>query len=189
MKNLYLFLVLVTAFISIDSSAQTEFIKGKWLINEDLSENTDDKVELALEASGVKPSKGFFNRDEEYYRGGPAEQEMYDYISYEKTLDISITESEYLFQYGAFERLVYLDDRGNRVSLTGLNEVTDFSFAHWENEHLMIEARPRDGGFTDEIYTLSQDKQQLTAQLYIQPKGFRAPIELVRIYDRLESEI
>ena len=176
----FLFLF-ATPFIS----AQDTSLTGAWLINGDLSDVTDDKVELALIASGSKPTKGFFNRDREHYRGGPAEQEMYDFISYELTLDISLDQAEYTFQYGRFLRPVYLDNRGNNVSLSGINEVKDFSFGHWENNQLVIEGRPRDGGFTDERYNLSDDGMQMTVKLFIQPKFFGAAIELLRVYDRL----
>ncbi|MFL2840916.1 MAG: hypothetical protein ACJ0BT_03670 [Pseudohongiellaceae bacterium] len=165
--------------------SQEERLAGSWVINKDLSEITDDKVELALIASGATPTKGFFNRDREYYRGGPVEQEIYDFISYELTLDISIEQAVYTFQYGEFTRLIYLDNRGNSVSLSGLDEVQDFSFGHWENNKLIIEGRPRDNGFTNENYSLSDDGMQLNVELYIKPRALNAPVELIRIYDRV----
>jgi hypothetical protein len=183
-KKSSLIFFLFVLFTTI-ASAQEANLAGNWVINEDLSEVTDDKVELALIATGVDPTKGFFNRDNEYYRGGPVEQEMYDFISYELTLDISVNEAEYSFQYGEFLRSVYLDNRGNSVSLSGLNEVKDFSFGHWENNQLIVEGRPRDGGFTDERYNLSDDGMQLRVELLIKPLTFSAPIELLRVYDRL----
>ncbi|MBN4075483.1 MAG: hypothetical protein COA71_08670 [SAR86 cluster bacterium] len=178
----FLFLLLTTI-----ASAQETRLAGFWVINEDLSEITDDKVELALIASGSKPTKGFFNRDREYYRGGPVEQEMYDFISYELTLNISIEPAEYTFQYGEFLRPVYLDNRGNSVSLSGLDDVKDFSFGHWENNQLIVEGRPRDNGFTDEHYSLSDDGMQLRVELFIQPRFLSIPIELLRVYDRVSE--
>jgi hypothetical protein len=165
--------------------AQESEIAGNWLINEDLSDVTDDKVELALIAIGVDPTKGFFNRDNEYYRGGPVEQEMYDFISYEPALNISVTDVEYTFNYNEFTRPVYMDNRGNRVSLSNINEVTDFSFGYWENNQLVVEGRPRDGGFTVERYSLSDDAMQLSVELLLLPNSFSTPIELMRVYDRL----
>ncbi len=165
--------------------AQDLEIAGNWIVNEELSDVTDDKVELALIAIGVEPTKGFFNRDNEYYRGGPAEQELYDFISYEPTLHISVTELEYTFRYGEFTRPVYMDNRGNRVSLSSINEVPDFSFGHWESNQLIVEGRPRDRGFTVERYSLSDDAMQLSAELLLQPNAFSTPIELLRVYDRL----
>ncbi len=157
---------------------------GLWVINETLSEVTDDKVEIALNASGQNVKRGFFNRDKEYYRGGPVEQEMYDFISYEKSLLISFDSEEYTFTYGEFVRPVFMDNRGASVSLSSMNDVEDFSFGNWENDILLVEGRPRDGGFTVERYELSEDGRQLSVQLYIQPQSFRVPIELVRVYDR-----
>jgi len=168
--------------------AQQDELLGRWLINQELSEDTDDKVEMALQASGFEVSKGFFNNDNEFYRGGPAEQELYDYISYEQTLAISLSDTQYTFTYGDFIRPVYLDDRRVRVSLSGINEVEDFSFADWNGDTLLVEARPRDGGFTDEHYRLSEDGQQLTVELYLQPNNLSTAVELRRVYDRVSEE-
>lgn len=175
--------------LPLQSQAQEAAILGSWVINEELSEITDDKVELALQASGVRTSKGRFSNDDEFYRGGPVEQELYDFMSYEKTLDISRSEAQYTFVYGTLTRPVYLDNRGRRVSLSGNSEVEDFSFANWNNNTLVVEARPRDGGFTEERYQLSEDGMQLRAELYIHPSGFREAIELTRIYDRVSEQV
>lgn len=167
--------------------AQEASLAGNWVINEELSEATDDKVEEALRASGIRTNKGMFSNDDEYYRGGPAEQELYDFISYEKTLQISLAEAVYTFSYGEFVRPVYMDGRGNRVSLSGLDEVEDFSFGNWRDEELIVEGRPRDGGFTDEHYRLSEDGSQLIVELYLQPLAFSTGIELLRVYDRVSE--
>ena len=50
----------------------------------------------------------------------------------------------------------------------------------------MVEARPRDGGFATEIYTLENDGNRLRIEMLIQPLSFREPIELVRYFDRLD---
>jgi hypothetical protein len=168
--------------------AQQDPLSGRWLINQELSDDTDDKVEMALQASGFEVSRGFFNNDAEYYRGGPPEQELYDYISYEKKLEISLSDTQYTFTYGDFIRPVYLDDRRVRVSLSNINEVEDFSFADWNGDTLLVEARPRDGGFTEERYRLSEDGQQLTLELYLQPNNLSTAVELRRVYDRVSEE-
>ncbi|MAM71808.1 MAG: hypothetical protein CMP91_11775 [Gammaproteobacteria bacterium] len=166
--------------------AQENPLAGHWVINEELSETTDEKVEIALQASGFEVNKGMFNSDDEYYRGGPVEQELYDYISYEDTLDIDIAEDEYTFVYGDYTRPVYLDNRGARVSLSGIDEVEDFSWGLWQDDTLIVEARPRDGGFTDERYTISQGENGslLTVELYIQPNGMSTGVELTRVYNK-----
>ena len=66
-----------------------------------------------------------------------------------------------------------------------LTKSPDFSFGHWENNQLIVEGRPRDGGFTDERYILSDDAMQLRVELLLQPNSFSTPIELLRVYDRL----
>ncbi len=41
-----------------------------------------------------------------------------------------------------------------------------FPSDHWENNQLIVEGRPRDGGFTDERYSLSDDAMQLRVELF-----------------------
>ena len=69
--------------------------------------------------------------------------------------------------------------------LDGLN---DFSFANWEKDGglttLIVEARPRDGGFTLESYSLEDNGTHLRVKMRIEPDNFNAPIELTRVYRR-----
>jgi hypothetical protein len=170
--------------VSLYAQPQNRFV-GKWLFNEDLSDNTDKQVEASLKAAGEKINRRLFDRRQDRYRGGPPEQELYDRISYDRELTISVTDDSYIFTYADnFVRPVYTDNRSRSVSLTGLDEVKDFSFAHMEGDKLMVEARPRDGGFADETYRLINNGTQLQMEFYIQPKGFQVPIELKRVFDR-----
>ena len=158
---------------------------GKWVFNAELSDNTDKKVEAALKAAGEKINRKLFDRRQDRYRGGPAEQELYDRMSYDRELTIAMDGDTFIFTYADnFVRPVYTDNRSRSVSLAGLDELEDFSFAHWEGERLMVEARPRDGGCADETYSLINNGTQLQMEFYIQPKGFDVPIELKRVFDR-----
>ena len=56
--------------------------------------------------------------------------------------------------------------------------------AEWQGETLVVEARPRDGGFTMETYTLQENNTRLRVELEISPLNFGAAITLVRVYDR-----
>ena len=155
---------------------------GKWLFNADLSDNTDKKVEASLKAAGAKIERKLFDRRQDRYRGGPVEQELYDRISYDRELTISLEGDNFIFTYADnFVRPVYTDNRSRSVSLAGQDE--DFSFAHWEEDRLVVEARPRDGGYANEIYSLINNGTQLQVEMYIQPKSFFEPIELKRIFD------
>jgi hypothetical protein len=134
---------------------------------------------------GQKVNGKWFSRDKERYRGGPAEQELYDRISYDREFTIAFGSDRYVFTYnGEFERPVWLDDRRRSVSLTALDAVEDFSFAHWENGALLVEARPRDGGYAEERYRLINNGTQLEATLYLQPQSFTVGVEITRIFDR-----
>jgi hypothetical protein len=168
-----------------DADSARPDITGAWAINDDLSDNTDKQVEAALRAAGEKVHHSLFDRRKDRYRGGPPEQELYDRISYDQTLDIRLDGDTYFFTYADdFVRPIYTDDRSRSISLNELDQVKDFSFAHWEEDTLQVEARPRDGGFAEESYRLISDGAQLEVKLYIKPRMFEAPIELKRVYDR-----
>ena len=195
-RNLSLSFILFLGLCSVGmalaqppDSGYTSSMAGRWVINESLSDNSDKQVEATLKAMGQKVKRCFFNCEKDRYRGGPEEHELYDRLSYDRQLQITLEEPKYLFVYeDNYQRPVYTDGRSQSVSLTGLDEVEDFSFAYWENDTLLVEARPRDGGFTMESYHLSADGMQLTVALYIQPFSFTEPIELNRVYDRAGSQ-
>ena len=167
-----------------------ELISGHWAANDDLSQNTDDRVEEAIEAAGGRvPRRGWFSRPEEdRYRGGPADQELYDRISYDDVLTITYDEPEFVFEYADNYRRVFHTD-GRRRS-TGVNDYfesggTDFSFGNWTGDQLIVEARPRDGGYTLETYSLEAGGQRLRVEMDLQPFVFGAPNTLTRVYDQV----
>ena len=79
--------------LSQDSSIEVNIV-GSWVINDDMSDNTDDQVEKAIEAAGGDGGRGFFNRKEDFYRGGPPEHELYDRLSYDDVLFIEHSDPE-----------------------------------------------------------------------------------------------
>lgn len=174
------------AVLGLPAAAQpVPELAGSWLFNASLSDNTDRKVEAALRAAGQTVKRSLFDRTEDKYRGGPEDQELYDRISYDKVLTINLTGDVYQFTYAdGYLRPVYTDDRSRSVSLTELEKVEDFSLGHWENTRLLVEARVRDGGYTEESYALINDGRQLQVDLYIRPRTFQEPIEVTRVYDR-----
>jgi len=164
-------------------------ITGSWVINEKLSDKTDDKVAKAIKESGGKPARRWFKRDKEFYRGGPAEQELYDRISYDPVLTITYEDPEIQFIYADnYLRVFYTDGRKRRSTANSFYSEgsEDFSFANWDGSTLVVEARPRDGGFTLEKYTMNEDATQLRVEMVLEPDAFGAAIELVRVYDRAE---
>jgi hypothetical protein len=181
-----LVLLAVSALLGAQPSTQpVDGIVGTWVFNSELSDSTDDKVEAALRKMGERVRRGWFEQRDDVYRGGPAEQELYDRISYDKELEIAQDGDHYLFTYaGEYERPVYTDNRSRSVSLTQLESVDDFSLGHWENGKLLVEAHPRDGGFAEETYELVNGGAQLRVELYIKPRSFDEVIELERVFDR-----
>lgn len=164
-------------------------LAGTWVFNESQSDDTDKKVEAALREAGEKITRRFWNQQEDYYRGGPPEQELYDRMSYDRLLDIDMSGTVYHFTYAdEFERLIYTDNRSRTVSLNDLESLEDFSLGHWENGKLLVEAHPRDGGIAQETYTLINGGTQLQVEFHIQPRTFQEVIELTRVFDRQTGE-
>lgn len=161
---------------------------GTWVINEELSDDPDERVEAAIEAAGGRVERRWFGREEKgRYRGGPEEHELYDRISYDEVLRIDYDEPEFWFGYeDGYQRVFHTDGRTQVVGANDhySNGARDFSFAAWEGETLLVEARPRDGGFTLETYTLEANNTRLKVELEIKPGNFGAPIMMTRIYDR-----
>jgi hypothetical protein len=158
---------------------------GRWRINTELSDNTDKQVERALKAAGEKIQRSWFDRRKDFYRGGPAEQELYDRLSYDTVLTITEGDDAYVFEYADnFRRPVYTDNRSRSVSLTALDSVEDFLLGHWENNKFLVEAHPRDGGFASGTYTLLNNGARLQVEFLIRPQSFEKEIELKRVYDR-----
>ena len=96
--TLLLFSGISNVTLSQDSSIEVNIV-GSWVINDDLSDNTDDQVEKAIEAAGGDGRRGFFNRKEDFYRGGPPEHELYDRLSYDDVLSIEHSDPEIRFTY------------------------------------------------------------------------------------------
>lgn len=200
MKRYFTFLLqfsLVVASLLLTDAATTVAqgnglaaqMSGRWLINDDLSDNTDDQVEDAIEEGGGKGGRGLFNRREDFYRGGPPEHELYDRISYDDELTIEFSEPEFRFTYeDGYVRVFHTDGRRRRVSANSFYTEggEDWSSGLFEENSLVVEARPRDGGFTIETYTLEEDGARLRIEMTIQPDSFNVPIELTRFFDRAE---
>lgn len=155
---------------------------GDWVINRDLSDDTDKKVEEAIRAAGGRPDSGG-RTGRGRYRGGPPEQELYDRMSYDEVLNIRLDPPQITFTYAdGFRRTFYTDGRGRSISARG--ESSDYSFADWSDTRLFVEGRPRDGGWTREEYSLQAGGNRLRAELHLQPLTFMQPITITRVYDR-----
>ncbi|MEQ8315407.1 MAG: hypothetical protein RL839_08090 [Gammaproteobacteria bacterium] len=175
---------------SVSSGQPSDFVSslsGSWVINDELSDNTDDQVEEAIEAGGGRGGRGLFNRQEDFYRGGPPEHELYDRISYDDVLRIQYNAPEFRFTYeDGYERVFHTDGRRRRVSANSFYTEggEDWSSGLFEQNSLVVEGRPRDGGFTIETYTLEAGGARLRIEMTIQPDSFNVPIELTRVFDK-----
>lgn len=195
-KSCFVLLIAFTVFLagaqqSQGQSADAEnrqLIAGEWLINEELSDNSDDQVEAAIKEGGGKVPRRFFRkRPEDFYRGGPQEQELYDRISYDDILTIEYAAPEFIFTYADdYQRIFHTD--GRRRSTTANSFYAegreDFSFGNWNAGVLVVEARPRDGGFALETYTLEEGGNRLRVDMTLEPDAFFSAISLTRVYDR-----
>ncbi|MCY4358663.1 MAG: hypothetical protein OXD01_14205, partial [Gammaproteobacteria bacterium] len=102
-------------------------------------------------------------------------------------LIIEFNNPEFRFTYeDDFLRVFHTDGRRRRVSANSFYTEggEDWSEGLFVDNSLVVEARPRDGGFTIETYTLEAEGQRLRIEMVIQPDSFGEPIELVRYFDR-----
>ena len=161
-------------------------LEGTWVINPELSDDTDKQIEKTVRKAGGRIDSGG-KRGKGRYRGGPPDQELYDRMAYDDVLIISQATPEHRFTYADdFTRVFHSDGRAREISASGAHQqdMAGFAFASWDGATLRVEARPPDGGWTREIYTLEPGGQQLRAELEVKPLTFIAPLKLVRIYDR-----
>lgn len=184
-----LMLVLLSVFASMTPvQAQEPSLDGTWLLNEALSDDPDEAVETAIKAAGGKVDRQWFGKKEKgRYRGGPVEHELYDRLSYDEVLRIALDAPQVWMGFeDGFERVFHTDGRSQSVGASQHYQTggQDFSLGDWEDGVLVVEGRPRDGGFTIETYTLENDGQQLRVELEIKPASFGAAIRMVRIFDR-----
>ncbi len=186
---LWVWVALQPLAVAAQTNPLADQLVGRWEINDELSDNTDEQVEAAIKAGGGKVKRRWFaSRDDDFYRGGPPEQELYDRISYDDELSIANSGVEFRFEYAdAYVRVFHSDGRRRQSSANDFYAEggVDFSLANWDGNKLVVEARPRDGGFTIETYSVSKDGQQLTIEMLIQPQSFREPINLTRVFSRV----
>ena len=182
---LIMLLFTFNCYSAVNITADIPAFNGRWVIDEELSDDTDKQVEKAIKASGGRiQSRG---RGKGRYKGGPKEQAMYDHISYDEILVFDYMDPEFRLRYeDGYERVFFSDGRQRTVSASGtsVGDHLDFSFASWVENSLVVESRPRDGGWTNETYTLESDTQQLRVKMVLKPSSFAEPIHILRIYIR-----
>lgn len=171
--------------VTADDIADQPAFNGHWVINEQLSDDTDRQVEKAIIAAGGRATRGGKGR----YRGGPEEHALYDHISYDETLEFNYNDPEFQLVYDeGFTRIFYSDDRRRTVSASGTSDDDgqDFSFASWDGNNLLVESRVRDGGWILETHTLQSEGSQLRVAMELKPSSFPVSINLTRVYDRIQ---
>ncbi len=184
-----LFVLVLSAptVIAQDNIPNYQSFLGHWVINEELSDDTDLQVEIAIKAAGGRIPRTD-KKGKGRYRGGPKEHAIYDHISYDDSLHFQYHPPEFqlIYDYG-FERVFHSDNRKRVVSASGTiaGDNQDFSFASWDNERLIIETRARDGGWIYEIIETTVDT--LTVTLELNPSSFAEPIKVKRIYNRPDT--
>ena len=142
-RALLMLLVLTGVVDSAPLQAQEHPLIGSWRINEELSDDPDERVEAAIIEAGGRVQRKWFGREEkERYRGGPAEQELYDRITYDPILRIDYTEPEFWFGYAdGYQRVFHSDGRTRSVAANEhyTSGGEDFSLAEWQGETLVVE--------------------------------------------------
>ncbi len=186
----WLLLALVIWPASIVANDGNPAFNGVWVINEELSDDTDKQVEKAIKAAGGKLGRTK-KKGKGRYKGGPPEQAMYDHISYDDNLHFQYNAPEFHLIYDeGFERIFHSDGRRRTATASGTprGERKDFAFASWSDSGtLYVESRPRDGGKTSEVYTLEKSEtgeDLLRVELKLNPLMFAGPLHIVRFYQR-----
>ena len=180
---------LLCLVFSMSASSQNaipdyQLFLGDWVINEELSDDTDRQVEFAIRAAGGRPPRTD-KKGKGRYRGGPEEHAVYDHLSYDDPLHFQYQPPEFQLVYDdGYERIFHSDNRKRVVSASGTisGDNLDFAFASWDNNRLLIETRARDGGWIYEVIEATQDS--LTVTLQLKPSSFREPINIKRIYNK-----
>jgi len=168
-----------------DAGERRTFFNGNWVINEELSDDPDERVERAIKDGGGKVRSK--KKGKGRHRGGPANQALYDHLSYDESLDFQYEEPEFHLGYDeGFERVFYSDGRSRSVSAYSNEPRSDYSFADWEGDVLYVESTPLDAGHILETYQLLENGQQLQLELVLRPSTFIAPITIKRVFDRSE---
>jgi hypothetical protein len=184
-----LFLFTIAPAINIEAADEHTVFNGSWVVNEELSDDTDYQVERAIkEAGGRLPNTG--KKGKGRYKGGPKEHAIYDHISYDEKLLFTYTSPKFHLQYEeGFERIFYSDNRKRVISASGTisGDNQDFSFASWDENILLVESRARDGGRILETFELDAVTNQLKITLEIKPSSFEVPIYVTRIYDKYQA--
>ena len=161
-------------------------LNGPWVLNLKESDDPDKKIERAIRDMGGRPDADG-KRGRGRYKGGPKEQEIYDHLIYDETLHIIHSGPEVQMVYAeGFARSFFTDGRGRTVSASGSSsgDAGDFSFGAWVGNTLNVEAKPRDGGWTQESYTVDPVTRQLRVLLKLKPLLFPAVVEAQLVYDR-----
>jgi len=159
---------------------------GSWALNLKESDDPDKKIERAIRDVGGRPDADG-KRGRGRYKGGPKEQEIYDHLIYDETLYIIQGGPEVQMVYAdGFARSFFTDGRGRTVSASGSSsgDAGDFAFGAWVGNTLNVEAKPRDGGWTQESYTVDPVTGQLRVLLKLKPLLFPAVVEALLVYDR-----
>jgi hypothetical protein len=169
-------------------------LNGDWVVNEQLSDDTDRQVEVSIrKAGGTIPRTG--REGKRRYRGGPEEHALYDHLSYDESLTFLYREPEFRLIYDqGYERVFHSDNRRRAISAsgTGAQDKQDFSFASWDGARLLVESRVRDGGWILETYTLvagENGEDLLKVVLELKPSSFAVPINITRVYNRAVSAV
>ncbi len=188
-------------------------ISGTWSLNEQLSENFQEKIKEAMKSArsgrgrpdGVSGASGKGGNREGGGRGRPAgaegssrgggnrreemQRELENLSLFADKFQISQNEPEIIISFlDKEQRTIHTDGRGITVTASGYtsNPMGPY-IAGWNNEkQLVIETTNSSGIKIEERFTLSPDRQQLHTRVSIELPKLDKPVEIVRVYDLVE---
>lgn len=183
-------IVLAVALLTPGALAETGSLPadltGTWVLNIEESDDPDRQIEKAIRSVGGRADSDG-KRGRGRYKGGPKEQEIFDHLLYDEKIQIARNGPEiHIIYLDGFERRFFTDGRGRTVSASGSSsgDGQDFSFGGWNGNTLNVEAKPRDGGWTRESYTLDATGNRIMVHLTLKPLLFPVEVEANLVYDR-----
>ncbi len=181
------YLITLLLLLSVPALADDASVfNGRWVVNDELSDDTDKAVEKAIKKGGGKVKRG--KKKKGYYRGGPVEQKLYDHLSYDDSFTFNFEDPRFELVYDqGLTRVFFSDGRRNTVSTSTLSSRSDYSFAGWEDGILYVESKPLDAGYILEAYSLINGGTQLKLEMSLEPSSFVVPIRITRIFDRADG--
>ncbi len=179
-------LVLLLPGASRLALAQDTRLTGKWVLNEDESEDPRTKFQQAVSAAGRSDgSRGGRGRGRGMRGGGKREQmQQTMQMLMEASLRLNIVQDDSTVTIVGAEgtRLVlYPDGRKIEYPIEGVGTVE--TKAGWKGDKLVVERKMEGGRKVTRTYELASEGQQMYVNVRFEGGQLQGPVDIRRVYD------